>query len=184
MVEKQTVWKIYKTTCLVNGKVYIGQTKREGSKWVKYLGGGSHIEKAVLRYGKHNFVKQVLIECYSQIDADSYEELYIELYSSTIYKFGYNILSGTANGFGCPNPAQIPEVMQKIKDKISGVNNCNYGKKFSDKTKAKMSESMKGKNLGKKRTDEQILKMSALSAGSNNGFFGKKTFSRNKRQGI
>lgn len=48
---------VYCTTNLVNGKKYIGST----NEWRKsYLGSGVYIKKALAKYGKENFVRQVL----------------------------------------------------------------------------------------------------------------------------
>ena len=41
---------IYKTTCLVNGKIYIG--KHEGSENDNYLGSGEIFSLALRKYGK------------------------------------------------------------------------------------------------------------------------------------
>ena len=44
---------IYKTTCLINNKIYIGQHCTDAEDG--YLGSGDLIKKAILKYGKHNF---------------------------------------------------------------------------------------------------------------------------------
>ena len=49
---------IYKTTCLVNYKIYIGQSIRNKNY---YLGSGKLLLKAIKKYGKNNFTKEILI---------------------------------------------------------------------------------------------------------------------------
>lgn len=43
---------IYKTTNLVNGKIYVGQTTRDDEN---YLGSGSVLLQAVKKYGRKKF---------------------------------------------------------------------------------------------------------------------------------
>ena len=44
---------IYKTTNLINGKIYVG--KHKGAFTEKYLGSGVHLKRAVKIYGKECF---------------------------------------------------------------------------------------------------------------------------------
>ena len=59
----------YKTTNLINGRVYIGQHKYNG--WdKKYIGSGKILRIALKKYGRKNF-KCVLIEnCETKEDLD------------------------------------------------------------------------------------------------------------------
>ena len=45
---------IYKTTNLINGKIYIGMSK---NKKENYLGSGIYLKYAIDKYGKENFKK-------------------------------------------------------------------------------------------------------------------------------
>ena len=86
---------IYKTTNIVNGKVYIGQHKVQ-SLFDKdtYIGSGSILIKAIKKYGKENFSKEILTIAISQSEADVLEKYYIKKYDSTNTEKGYNILAG------------------------------------------------------------------------------------------
>ena len=53
---------IYKTTNLVNGKIYIGQDKYNSPV---YLGSGKILHLAFQKYGIENFNKETLEECES-----------------------------------------------------------------------------------------------------------------------
>lgn len=53
------VFTVYQTTCLVNGKTYIGCHKTTDPN-DSYLGSGTYFSKAVQKYGKENFKKEVL----------------------------------------------------------------------------------------------------------------------------
>lgn len=86
---------IYKTTNIINGKVYIGQHKVQ-SLFDKdtYIGSGSILIKAIKKHGKENFSKEILTIAISQSEADVLEKYYIKKYDSTNPEKGYNILKG------------------------------------------------------------------------------------------
>lgn len=137
---------IYKTTCLVNGKIYIGQTVRLNYK--SYLGSGILISAAIKKYGKENFIREILKECYNQTELDEWEDLLIWEYKSQDKNIGYNIAKGSVLGaIGEMSPSKLPEVRTKIAAAMKGVNNHNYGKTTSEETKAKLSAANKGKTL-------------------------------------
>ena len=51
---------IYKTTNLINNKIYIGQDSRNNPY---YYGSGTIITLAIKKYGKNNFKKEILETC-------------------------------------------------------------------------------------------------------------------------
>lgn len=89
---------IYKITNLINNKIYIGQTN---NKRDRYFGGGKLLRQAILKYGKNNFKKEMLIDnINSQEELDNLEIEMIKKYDSTNKDIGYNILIG---GLGSRN---------------------------------------------------------------------------------
>jgi hypothetical protein len=48
---------IYKTTNLINNKIYIGKSNTNNSD---YLGSGKRLKLAIKKYGKENFKKEML----------------------------------------------------------------------------------------------------------------------------
>lgn len=105
---------IYKTTNLVNGKIYIGQHVCESDEFDGYLGSGRNLLLAVRHYGPENFKRETLRICDTQPQLDAWEMLYIKKLHSTEKDIGYNILPGSSNMFGQVNPAKIPEVKCKM----------------------------------------------------------------------
>ena len=94
---------VYEITNLVNGKKYIGKRScRCPIEEDKYIGSGKLLKKAVDKYGKENFKKDILQICESEEMAYEWEKVYIEqvkAYKNTQY---YNIHLG-GNGFVSEN---------------------------------------------------------------------------------
>ena len=73
---------IYKTTCLVNGKIYIGQ--HQGKKLdINYFGSGKAILLAIKRYGKINFEVEILYRANSNEKLNEKEIYYIKRFKLT-----------------------------------------------------------------------------------------------------
>jgi len=147
---------IYKTTNLINGKIYIGQLAREDPN---YLGSGEILKKAIKKYGKENFTRETIAYCNSKDELDSLEIFYIKIYNSKDPN-GYNLTGGGGGTVGFHKPA------------------WNKGKKvfFSEETLRKFSELAKRRknNLGRKFTEEHKKKMSESHLGQPGYWTGKK----------
>ena len=89
---------IYKTTNLINGKIYIGQKKADHFLGPDYLGSGFLLHKAINKYKKENFKVEILCECSDKLDLDAKERFYISLYNSQSPEIGYNIVEGGQGG--------------------------------------------------------------------------------------
>lgn len=110
-----TIGFIYKTTNLVNGKIYIGQ--HVGKVNDSYLGSGVVLHNAIRKYGRCNFKREILRQCYTEHELTIWEHVYIMKFRSFDKSIGYNIAKGDVNVSGF-NPAKLPEVREKDK-KIS-----------------------------------------------------------------
>lgn len=189
---------IYKTTNLVNNKIYIGQCTKSLEKTENYLGSGTAIKQAIMKFGKENFKKEILIKDVStQEELDSLEEFFITTFKSNEREIGYNILKGSSNNFGSGSPMKIESVRKKVSKslRIRFIinpllrNECNKRrlkwwsendsrrKQYSDFGKTLIGE--KNPNFGKKWTDEMKKSLSEkIKAknynGENNPNFGKK----------
>jgi group I intron endonuclease len=85
---------IYKVTNLINRKIYIGKSLREQQD---YFGSGLQITAAIKKYGKENFIKEILEECSEDV-LDSREIFWIEHLNSRDTDIGYNISVGGTGG--------------------------------------------------------------------------------------
>ncbi len=189
---------IYKTTNIVNGKIYIGQDKHDNPK---YIGSGDLIKRAIKKYGKENFKKETLYFCNCQIELDEKERLYIKEFNSINKEIGYNIALGGRNGttlgrkLSNKTKKQMSEVrigMKFTEEHKANLSKAHIGKVISAETKKKMSEAQKlithkpmseetkekirNIKIGKKVSNETKEKMSKAHSGVKNGFY-KKTHS-------
>lgn len=94
-MEKQ--YFIYLTTNLVNNKKYIGQHK--GFINDNYLGSGIQIKKALEKYGKNNFKREILEIC-QEHELDEKEKFWINYYDAFNSNQFYNLSEGGQNGDG------------------------------------------------------------------------------------
>lgn len=86
---------IYKTTNLINGKIYIGKDSKNDPA---YLGSGLVLEKAIRKYGLENFKKEILESCSNDDELNEKERYWIKFYNSTNRKIGYNLTEGGTGG--------------------------------------------------------------------------------------
>lgn len=120
---------IYKTTNLINGKIYVGKDSTNNKY---YLGGGKLLKQAIKKYGRNNFVKETLETCSSIDELNLKEKFWIDKFNSRNSKIGYNILVG-----GEISPMENNTHSNKTKIKmslnhvdVSGNKNPMFGKSF------------------------------------------------------
>ncbi len=74
-IDKTAYGFIYITTNLINGKKYIGQKKFETGnhkyRWKNYLGSGVLFTKAIRKYGKGKFSREIISKAYSKEELDT-----------------------------------------------------------------------------------------------------------------
>ena len=156
---------IYKTTNLINNKIYIGQEKGNNPK---YLGSGKILQIAIKKYGVENFKKEILQECKDQEELNKAEIYWINN-SNCFQPKGYNICNGNFGGDNFTNNPNKEEIRKKLSDKAHGWIFCNWsGKTHSEESKQKMRLSKKGKSSrgkGWHHTDETKEKFSITRKG-------------------
>jgi group I intron endonuclease len=128
---------IYKTTNLINGKFYIGQDSKNNSE---YLGSGLLLSKAIDKYGRENFKKEILEVCENKKTLNEREIYWIKELKAI--ECGYNLTKGGSGGDTYIDNPNLPEILKKL----SGESNHFYNKHHSDVSKSKISES----NIGRK----------------------------------
>lgn len=160
---------IYKTTNRINGKYYIG---KDAKNYNGYLGSGIVIKAAIKKYGKENFIKEILCSCISLEELAQKEMEYI---TPNILKdpSSYNLALGGQGGdlskfrkksikgktweerFGIERAKELKH-QQSLN--FSGKNNPMYGKIPNTEQAKKTLEERgghpnKGKHLSKETKD-------------------------------
>lgn len=145
----QNKYIVYLHTNKINGKKYVGQTKRQPSKrWCNGKGyiKNAHFYRAILEYGWENFEHKILKTNLTAEEADYWERYYIQKFASSSYLNGYNIELG-----GNSSKVITEETKRKMSENhydSKGKNNPMYGKKHSYLAISKMSAIKKGKYMG------------------------------------
>ena len=109
---------VYKTTNLLTGRRYIGSCTRPINKTKNYFGGNGQLKKDIKEFGKQNFVKEIL---WQTEDFDELQEMEVKIIKQVN---------------ACKDDAWY-NVHERY-----GL--CNYGKKFSDEHREKLSKSQLG----------------------------------------
>lgn len=101
---------IYKITNLINGKIYIGQSKNCEKRFSEHRTSehNQHLLRAYEKYGFENFSFEIIEEA-RESELDDLEEKYIKEYDSMNPSIGYNKRSGGGR------PRFSEETAEKIK---------------------------------------------------------------------
>lgn len=160
---------IYKFTNKINGKIYVGKTKKSLRQRItahksaaKTFRGNQLIHKAIRKYGIENFEIVILEDKIASInELNERERHYIALNRSTEREFGYNFSIGGEGGTslsGSDNP-----MFGKSRPDLSARNIVNKGKTLEEihgKEKAEEIKRMASQSSsGKKHSDESKRKM-------------------------
>ena len=158
------LYTVYRTTNLLNGKTYIGKHQTLDAD-DSYLGSGVFIQRAIRKYGRANFRKDILFVLASEEEMNLKEaELVTEEFVSR--DDTYNIGVGGQGGAHFKGKRHSDETKEKIRNILddplmkSKLSKGKLGKTLSDETKAKLSIVMRGKNSGKTLSEEHKRKIS------------------------
>lgn len=131
------MWTVYKLTCNVNGKIYIGNTKnslKERTANGKGYRNQPAIYSDILLFGWENFSKEILSVCKTLKESRELEAKFIQEFDCIVPN-GYNILKGTFNI--CSNDWELKNIIQisnsgEIKKKWENISELK--KEYCDNT--------------------------------------------------
>lgn len=118
---REVICGIYKITNLVNGKIYIGQSKNIYKRWSEHKRPRNYncplLYKAIKKYGIDNFSFEIQEIC-SEEELNEKEIYWIKYYNSCVFfenGFGYNCNEGGSEGKGYVFSEETREKMSEIK---------------------------------------------------------------------
>lgn len=155
---------IYITINKLNNKKYIGKCHYSNQGWKTYLGSGTSLLKAIEKYGKENFERQIIEECMTKEELAECEKKWINYFKACERRDFYNIAKGGLGGI----PFHTKETRRKLSISHRGHLNPQFGKNisdnhknilsnvnknrvFSEKTKMKMSQTRITKKIGTRK---------------------------------
>ena len=157
-------FKVYKITCKVNNKIYIGQTIESlTQRFNRHMGyqkdeHDTKFYRAIRKYGKDNFYIELLEEVSNQNELDKREYYWICFYDSVNKGYNTKDCIGKCGGDTLsthPNKKLISEKLRKSKlgDKnpmringgLKGERNGMYGKHLTEEQKMHISKKLKGR---------------------------------------
>ena len=145
---------VYKITCKITGEYYFGSSfyaKRDS-----YWGSGRKIKELISKYGKENFLKEILGEFEDRTIAHRVENQYIEKFRNDDKCLNQQL----DHKFG----TYSDESREKRSAAHLGEKNHNFGKHFSKEHRTKMSDAHLGKNF----SGATRAKLSAALRGNTN----------------
>lgn len=125
---------IYETTNLLNQKKYIGKcifSRQNG--WKTYLGSGLYLKRAINKYGRENFTREILFLALDEEELNELEEIVIEISNAVESDRYYNIKKTSIGGDIFTNNPRREEIRQMRKEQMSGEGNHQYGKPKTEK---------------------------------------------------
>ena len=134
---------IYQTTNKINGMKYIGKCiYGRINNWQTYLGSGVYLKRAIVKYGKENFQKEILADAFSDEELNLMEETFIKEMNAVEDDSFYNLKYTSMGGDVFTNNPRKEEIRKMRRDQMTGEGNHQFGKQ---KTK-KMIDSVKKAN--------------------------------------
>lgn len=183
---------IYRITNLINGKIYIGQTTQSPPyhRWHKHCSSNDismPIVCAIRKYGRDNFVFEVISKSYSRNGLNKNEAKWIKYFNSNDKQHGYNIGIIVNNRIGvaestCAKRSQFMKVIaqrpdykkrcKRLGQSKRGIKKMDsssrflgvYFEKSKQKWRAKLCVNSKNKSLGYFKSEIEAAQAYDLAA--------------------
>lgn len=151
---------IYKTTNKINNKSYIGLSTRASDKSEQYLGSGVYFNNAIKKYGKENFIKEIIHDNISDVEElKNLEVFYIDKFDT--FNNGYNL---TLGGDGCFGFKFSEKQKIENKERVLEYYRTPEGRKTRESISSAIKEYYKNRDnpfKGKTHSKEVCEKISA-----------------------
>jgi group I intron endonuclease len=153
---------VYLITNLINNKKYIGMDTKNNPN---YLGSGSLIMKAVKKYGRENFKKEILEICFTINELEKRETYWIKYFDALNDENFYNLADVRKRGknpFENKTTEELKIIFNKIKSK---ERNEKIGKANSKPKPEGFGDKISKANKGKKRSEESKINQGIKTKG-------------------
>jgi group I intron endonuclease len=151
---------IYKATNKINGKIYIGLTtqtldfrKYKHKSDSESMRKNRVFNKAIRKYGWDSFIWEIIDTAESVKELKEKEMFWIEHFNSYVLaekSNGYNMTRGGDGSEGLLHSEESKKKMKQNHANFKKENHPQWGMKFSEERKRKLSEIRKGKYTGEK----------------------------------
>jgi group I intron endonuclease len=113
---------VYITTNIINGKRYIGQTafKLGEKKNNSYLGSGKYLRKAISKYGRESFTREILFIADSFVNLNWAERHFIKEFDAVKSRDFYNVSPGGRASLGFTGKKHSKERNENLSQKLKG----------------------------------------------------------------
>jgi len=158
---------IYKITNTINSKVYIGMTTKDSDS---YFGSGVIISKAIKKYGREHFIKEIIETCENIEQLQIRERYWISYYKSILNDSCYNVHEGGKGGDWKKwmSHERLEQIMLNLKNGggqfKKGKVPWNKGLKYSNK---KISDALKGRKQNLKSVEKRAIKLTGKKRNEN-----------------
>lgn len=123
---------IYITTNSANGKRYLGMCSYHKAKSSTYLGSGKALKRAIIKYGKDKFTREIIAEASTKDELSLLEEQFILEFNCVSDPNWYNIASGGYTTRGFTGRKHRPETKAKMR--------ANYKQPLTEDSKRRIGE--------------------------------------------
>src|ERR1017187_7246179 len=142
---EKMMYLLYKITNLINQKYYIGAHKTNDRN-DNYLGSGKAIKRAIIKYGRENFIKEVIKEC--KTEQDMYDnEIRLVGTKWKIDPLCYNTMPGGVGGFDHINSTNINRGQNNVMKRPEVVAKVIAGMKYTRSLNPEYYNNIARKNL-------------------------------------
>lgn len=158
------MFTVYKITNTLNDKYYIGVHKTDDPH-DNYMGSGPAIRRAIKKYGKHNFIKEILFVY--EIEQEAYEKEKELLNVCWQLDECYNMTQGGegswkhVDNFASKNCMKNPDIVKKVFEKRRSIGTTDAMKKaaiLNGSLGAKARKGMKDSEEVKQRRSDSVKK--------------------------
>jgi hypothetical protein len=150
---------IYLTTNLITQEKYIGKDRNNSPS---YIGGGVNLKKAIKKYGKENFEKEILEVCTDLVDLKHKELYWLNYYDAANSIDFYNLTNKSHGSINGPTKTQV---YLNRGNSISISRKGNHYPEASKSQKGSLKPKVSKALTGKKKTAEHCYNLSQAKLG-------------------